>query len=50
MAGENGNAIIWLVNHKHVLEGITLPEDSDAVDNAGRPLKVDPERKHGGEL
>jgi len=51
MAGENGNSIIWLVNHKHVLEGNTLPEDSDEVDSGtGRPLKVDPERKHGGEL
>ena len=51
MAGEHGNAIIWLVNHKHVLEGNTLPEESDEVDNGkGLPLKGNQERKQGGEL
>ena len=51
MAGEHGNAIIWLVSHKHVLEGKAPYEQSDGVDNeTGRPLKVDQERKKEGEL
>src|SRR5262249_24133979 len=51
MAGADGNAIIWLVSHKHVLEGKAPSGESDEVDNGtGRPLKVDPERKQGGEL
>jgi len=51
MAGVDGNAIIWLVSHKHVLDGKAPSEEPDEVDNGtGRPLKVDPERKQGGEL
>lgn len=51
MGGEHGNAIIWLVSHKHVLEGKAPSEESDAVDDGtGRPLKVDQERKKEGEL
>lgn len=52
MAGEHGNAIIWLVSHKHVLEGKPAPDVAqEKVDGgAGVPLKVNQERKRGGEL
>ncbi len=51
MPGEHGNSIIWLVSHKHVLEGNPLPKESDEVDNGtGLPMKVKQERKQGGEL
>lgn len=55
MSAENGNAIIWLVSHKHVLEGKLPPSDSqtEELDKEGQSpqkVKMNQERKRGGEL
>ena len=54
MSGEHGNTIVWLVNHKHVIEGKAPPENSsDEVDSESAPQdlnRMNQERKRGGEL
>jgi anti-sigma factor RsiW len=56
MAGaENGDAIIWLVSHKHVLEEQAAAEAQQAPElspqQKGQELKpIKQERPHGGEL
>ncbi len=56
MSGDSGNAIIWLVSHKHVLEGRAAPEspESEALDSEAHPeqlkTKMNQERPRGGEL
>ncbi len=57
MSGDRGDAIIWLVNHKHVLDGeAAAPADAapDGVKAEGRPeqpaVKMNQERPRGGEL
>jgi anti-sigma factor RsiW len=56
MSGERGNAIIWLVSHKHVMEG-TQPAAEFQLDDLGKEArpeqpkaKINQERPHGGEL
>jgi anti-sigma factor RsiW len=56
MSGERGNAIIWLVSHKHVIEGAQSgqdfqPEDLGAEARPDQPkTKMNQERPRGGEL
>jgi anti-sigma factor RsiW len=57
MSGDRGNAIIWLVSHKHVLEGKPAPlenSQADAQDTEAHPeplnTKMNQERPRGGEL
>ena len=52
MAGERGDAIVWLVSHRHVLEGEPEADvgEEQPNDEAGAPVKMNQERKHGGEL
>ena len=56
MSGERGNAIIWLVSHKHVIEG-TQPGQGFQLEDVGKearpdqpPPKINQERPRGGEL
>jgi anti-sigma factor RsiW len=56
MSGDRGDAIIWLVSHKHVLEG-TMPSgaaQSEKLDLEAPPeqlkTKLNQERPRGGEL
>ena len=57
LSGDSGNAIIWLVSHKHVLDGNPAPLENpqtDALDTEGHPeqlkTKMNQERPRGGEL
>jgi len=56
MSGEKGNAIIWLVSHKHVIED-TEPGQGNQVEDVGKEArpdqgktKMNQDRPRGGEL
>jgi anti-sigma factor RsiW len=56
MKGEHGNAIIWLVDHKHLLQSSDEQPGSDSAAQPGGAPEPDvkpplnPQRPHGGEL
>jgi hypothetical protein len=60
MKGENGNAIIWLVDHQHLLrsvDGIQSEQSGEGEDQEAAPTpdggkrpSLDQRRPHGGEL
>jgi len=58
MPADRGNTIVWLVNHRHVLDsaagegsrGVATPEGLDSGTSSTEKLPLKQERPHGGEL